>query len=244
MAWTYDPITQDWPLLVPDTHSNGTRHYKSHAGERERVYPSVTTVLGATKPDDERAGIDEWRRRVGPKLADYISGQARDTGTSVHVHMERLLQNPNTLGLHSTGIPLLVKGHLQNLTSFAISRIAQVKATELVVYSDDLRIAGSCDALIMDSYRCEYAVVDWKCLSRGRNLRHDYLLQATLYAAMLSELVGYPIKKFYVVASIAENGSLLIQEGSAKDHIAEAVSRVYRYHDNPLNRTDVRMRFP
>lgn len=241
MTWTYEPIEQTWSQLVQDTRPNGARFYVSHAPDRPRRYPSVTTVLSATDPPEHKNAIERWRIRVGTPVADYIVKQAQQTGTDSHAHMERLLQNPNLLGQIATHrTPFVIQGHVRNLSAFAISKIRKVLATETFVFSDRDKVAGACDALVIDD-NDELAVVDWKCLSHSRNIRPSYMLQATLYAHMFEECwfnAGSPryVDKFYVACSIADTGDLIVREGLPGALRKEARDRVRQYWDRPRGR--------
>ena len=241
MPWTYEPLKQTWPQLNQDTRPNGTRYYRLPTGES---YPSVTTVLHATEPPDAKRGLEEWRRRVGRPVADYISSQARETGTAGHAHMERLLQNPNLLGQIAVhGCDYTVQGHVRTLSAFAISKIRKVHATELYLYSPTLRIAGACDAIITDNdgRRC---ILDWKCMTHARNARPDYPLQATMYALMATQLLDEDIHKFYVACSAADTGALIVREGAPYDFVDKAEARIRAFHDNPMNNPNIRMVLP
>ncbi len=55
-----------------------------------QVYPSVSTILAATKPEQDRLALQRWRKRVGVKQAQEISTAACRRGTSVHTAIELL----------------------------------------------------------------------------------------------------------------------------------------------------------
>ena len=59
---------------------NGSRHY-SIDGSR---LPSVTSILSATKSEEDKASIAAWQKRVGYKEAERIKNDAANRGSSMH----------------------------------------------------------------------------------------------------------------------------------------------------------------
>ena len=54
--------------------------------------PSVTTILSATKSDEEKAALANWKERVGHKEANRIKTEASTRGTSMHSYIEDFLR--------------------------------------------------------------------------------------------------------------------------------------------------------
>ena len=52
------------------TTVDGKRHYCLPDGTK---VPSVTTILDATKPEEKKQALQEWRNRVGHERAQQIS---------------------------------------------------------------------------------------------------------------------------------------------------------------------------
>ena len=55
--------------------------YTSPSG---KVLPSVTAILRATEPPDDRRRLDEWRQRVGDEEADRRLEAGIKRGTAMH----------------------------------------------------------------------------------------------------------------------------------------------------------------
>jgi len=66
---------------------NGSRHY-SIDGSR---LPSVTSILSATKSEEDKASIAAWKERVGYKEAERIKNDAANRGSSMHSFLEKYL---------------------------------------------------------------------------------------------------------------------------------------------------------
>ena len=54
--------------------------------------PSVTTILSATKSEEEKAALANWKERVGHKEANRIKTEASTRGTSMHSYIEDFLR--------------------------------------------------------------------------------------------------------------------------------------------------------
>ena len=49
---------------------------------------SVTTILEATKPGENKIALQNWRNKVGEKQAKEITTQAANRGTRLHTFIE------------------------------------------------------------------------------------------------------------------------------------------------------------
>ena len=65
----------------------GSRHYSVN----DELLPSVTTILKATEPEEKKAKLEEWKKRVGYKQAEVISREATSRGSSMHDYLEKFL---------------------------------------------------------------------------------------------------------------------------------------------------------
>ena len=54
--------------------------------------PSVTTILSATKSEEEKAALANWISRVGVKESNKIKTEASSRGTSMHTYIEEFLR--------------------------------------------------------------------------------------------------------------------------------------------------------
>ena len=58
----------------------------------EEKLPSVTSVLNATKPEEDKISLELWKKRVGYAEANKIKNEASSRGTSMHSYIEQYLQ--------------------------------------------------------------------------------------------------------------------------------------------------------
>ena len=61
------------------------RRYATPDGQK---LPSVTTILDATKSEESKRALQEWRNRVGHKVAQEITTEAAGRGTRMHKWLE------------------------------------------------------------------------------------------------------------------------------------------------------------
>ena len=54
----------------------------------EEKLPSVTSILSATKSEEEKASLELWKQRVGYQQANKIKNEASSRGTSMHSYLE------------------------------------------------------------------------------------------------------------------------------------------------------------
>ena len=65
----------------------GKRHYSLDGSN----LPSVTTILSATKSEEDKAALAAWKERVGKLEADRIKKEASSRGSSIHKFIEEFL---------------------------------------------------------------------------------------------------------------------------------------------------------
>ena len=66
---------------------NGSRHYSLDGSS----LPPVTTILSATKSEEDKAAILAWKQRVGSVEAERIKKEASARGSSMHSYIEQFL---------------------------------------------------------------------------------------------------------------------------------------------------------
>ena len=71
------------PIKRTDTPEG--RRYATPDGEK---LPSVTTILEATKSEESKQALQNWRRSVGVQKAQEITTEAASRGTRMHKFLE------------------------------------------------------------------------------------------------------------------------------------------------------------
>ena len=73
---------------------NGSRKYVTPDGF---AVPSVTTILGATKSEESKKALQDWRNRVGHNQAQQITNEAAGRGTRMHKWVEDYIKTDTLL---------------------------------------------------------------------------------------------------------------------------------------------------
>lgn len=208
-------------IKVTDRIESGIGRIYSINGKE---YPSVTTILSATK---DSSGLDEWRESIGDTEADRIMKEAAVRGSSFHSLIENHLQ-----GLYideeAKGYPLYrqVIPFLKDIIPVAI---------EIPLYSDRLKVAGRCDLIGVNKKNHELTIFDWKTSrkTKCKEWIEDYFIQATLYAMMANDCLGLQIKHIQIVIGVDNDMPLRFNE-DVKNYLQKAVSRIKCYQQMKL----------
>ena len=126
------------------------RCYKTPTGDK---LPSITTILGKTKPIESQNNIESWKEREGD-AAYHITELSKIYGTKTHEAIEITLHNK---------IPSLtsemVSFHYSNLHKY-LQNINNIAGIELILFSKELNIAGTADCIA--EYNGILSVLDYK----------------------------------------------------------------------------------
>jgi genome maintenance exonuclease 1 len=174
----------------------------------EKMYPSITTVLGGTLEPEKAGVLNAWRARVGNKKADQISQAACDRGTNTHLMLERYLRNEDPQ------LDSFPADHVKIFNSLRLElrKINRVYGQEVVLHSDLFGIAGRCD-LIAD-YQGQMSLVDYKTSSRVKSKDEigDYWLQCAFYATAHNEMFGTNIEKMVILMGVENHLPLVFRK--------------------------------
>lgn len=179
-------------LQAHQTEIDGIRYYKTPQG---LLYPSITTVLSKTS---DMTGLDQWRERIGNDLAEQIMKEAQVNGTMTHKLCEDYLNNKESVG-DFFDIP---KNHFEKLKPY-LRKMNNIRGIELPLYSDELKIAGTCDCIA--EYNGNLSIIDFKT-SRSKLMEHydkvqKYFMQASAYSLMWKERTGIDIDQIVIIGS-------------------------------------------
>ena len=195
------------------------RVYETPAGNR---YPSVTTVTGQTT----KHHIDEWRKRVGDAVADRISKQAADRGTRIHSYCENFL-----LG-ESLQVDMFDHDFWKSMQP-VVDKIDNIHALEAMLYSDQLRMAGTVDCI--GEYEGLLSIIDFKT-SKKQKKREDiehYFIQATAYSVMFEELFSITVPDITIIIGVDDDYPQVFQD-QRKYYIKKLVELRLQYAKNSV----------
>ena len=189
MGFIHEKIDMGYDKLERAEHADG-RRYVTLDGN---AYPSVTTVLGIMGEEKLAA----WKKKVGEEKAKQIGTQAANRGTAVHNIIEKYLHNEDT----SDFLPHIQQS-LKNLKPIIDKYVTKVFATECPLYSDHLKLAGTCDAIV--EWEGVPTIVDWKTSRRPKKKADipNYFCQLSAYAVMWEERTGMPVSNTRIVMDV------------------------------------------
>ncbi len=211
---------------------NGSRHYDVSGNK----YPSVTSVLEKTKPQEDKDALLKWKKEIGFKQAALISKQSSERGTTLHQYLESILLNKmNGELLEETNLP---KKMAETIVENGINnQVSEVYGCEAVLYYDrNYKFAGTADAIINSSDN-KIKILDFKQSNRPKKREYsvinEYGLQLALYSIAHDNMFGTSIKSSEILMCTP---NLIFQKFEFKDEEFEnlkkqAMNRVEQYYN-------------
>ena len=191
-------------------------HVYSLHGSPEIKFSSVTKIVGDQFPFFDKELISKRLVKVSPKY-QHLSwkelvkewNEFRDLGTAVHEELESYINNGS--------IPTLSKAKIGKTWFEAnIESFGDVLFSEVMVFSEELEVAGCVDLLVYNSAKNECFIFDWKtskiidhsgrksaitsaCFDLNDSRYDKYSLQLSIYSHLLEKYHGIPIKQMFMV---------------------------------------------
>ena len=194
------------PVSLPPLQTRSIDKKRFYITPEGAEYPSITTVLSSRN----KAGLHEWRKRVGDEVANYVSGKAASRGTKVHHMCEDYLNNmaikfPSKWAKHKKDFfPYCLFTQLQEKV---LQNIDDIYAQEAGLYSDKYKVAGRVDCV--SEYNGVPSVIDFKTSTKERkdDWNENYYIQGSAYAEMFQERTGIVITRV-VILVVTEDGTV------------------------------------
>ncbi len=141
--------------------------------------PSVTSILQATKSEEDKASLENWIQRVGYAEAKRIKNEASNRGTSMHSYIEDFLKgrinesffesNENYKNMAKEIIEKGIKGKLE-----------EIYGIETTLHYPE-KYAGTAD--LVGVYQGKESIIDFKQANKPKKVDYiqDYFLQLGAY---------------------------------------------------------------
>jgi hypothetical protein len=215
--FTHKPIDLGYDDLLTESTEEG-RKYVTPDGEK---YPSITTVLGHFS----KAGIMEWRKRVGEEEANRVSLHATTGGTALHKVCERYLDNEEDY--FGNAMPH-VRGMFNSIKHILDERIGVVYMQEVPLYSKHLRLAGRVD--VIAEFDGVPSIIDFKTSKRTKAEEDikDYFEQEAAYAVMYEERTKKPIVNLVTIMAVLDGNPLVFKE-HRDNHVSDLIYKIRLY---------------
>jgi CRISPR/Cas system-associated exonuclease Cas4 (RecB family) len=192
-------------------------------------YPSITTVLGATIPEEKRQILKNWENSVGVDKARQITQEAADSGTAVHLLIERYLKREPLVQHEGEFSDEQINSF--NALKLKLNKIEEVWGQEIPLYSNVLEVAGRCDCV--GQYKGLPSIIDFKTSRRIKSDKdiEDYKLQLCAYSIMHNELYDTDIRTG-VILMVSQTGFPQEFKVNLEDYIEPLVERVQQFYKN------------
>jgi genome maintenance exonuclease 1 len=196
----YNPNKFNYVKIGKET-IDGSRKYATPDGEK---LPSVTTILDATKSEESKKALMEWRNRVGHKRAQEITTEAAGRGTRMHKFIEDYIK---TGVLNEPGSnPYSIQSHkmAQSIIDQGLSKVNEAWGVEVPLYFPKI-YAGTTD--LCGIHDGQEAIMDHKQSNKvkKREWIEDYFVQSAAYANAHNEVYGTKIRKGVIFMCTADN---------------------------------------
>ena len=155
---------------------NGVRRYSLEGSN----LPSVTTIIKATKSEEDKAALAAWQARVGYAEAERIKNEASNRGSSMHSYIERFL-------LGRFNLDLLDKDNRSKKMAEEIidnglkNKLSEIWGAEATLYYPG-KYAGTADCIGI--YEGKETILDFKQSNKPKKEEYieDYFLQLGAYS--------------------------------------------------------------
>ena len=158
----------------------------------EAKLPSVTSILDATKSEEDKAALENWKQRVGVQQANKIKTEASNRGTSMHSYIEDFLRGRINESFFESN------EQYKNMAKEIIKKGVENKLDEIYGIEETLyypkQYAGTAD--LIGVYQGNDVVIDFKQSNKQKKTDYiqDYFLQLGAYTLAHDVVHGTKMK--------------------------------------------------
>ena len=176
---------------MPRIEVAGKRRYATPDGEK---LPSVTTILDATKSEESKAALQNWRRRVGVQKAQEITTEAAGRGTRMHKWLEDYVKTGVIGDPGSNPYSIQSNNMARSIITQGMDKCSEYWGTEVPLYFPKI-YAGTTD--LCGIHDGAEAIMDHKQTNKPKKREwiDDYFVQLAAYANAHNEVHGTKIQK-------------------------------------------------
>ena len=204
------------------------RRYSTPDGEK---LPSVTTILDATKSEESKQALQNWRKRVGTVQAQAITTEAAGRGTRMHKWLENYVLTGDTGEPGSN--PYSKQSHqmAQSIITQGLINCTEYWGTEVPLYFPKI-YAGTTD--LVGVHGGSPAIMDHKQSNKlkKREWIDDYFVQLAAYANAHNEVHGTTIRKGVIFMCTQDNiyQEFIIEDSEFDKYTDMWFKRVEQYY--------------
>lgn len=180
------------------TSEEGQRLYLTPDGKR---VPSVTTILSATQPEEKKAALQNWRKRVGVDKAQAITTEAANRGTRMHTYLEHYVKTGEMKDKGTNPFGWASHAMAQTVIDTGLKNVNEYWGVEIPLYFPSL-YAGTTDCVGIHSGA--ESIIDFKQTNKPKRQDwiEDYYLQLVAYSEAHNEVYKTNIRKGVILMCV------------------------------------------
>ena len=169
----------------------------------EKKLPSVTSILDATKSEEDKAALANWRERTGQKEAEAITKAASSRGSQMHNYLESYLLGRENLSFFEDN-EQYKKMAKEIIDKGLTNRLEEIWGTECTLYYPE-KYAGTADCVGV--YDGKETIIDFKQSNKPKKDEwiDDYYLQCAAYAMAHNTVYGSNITQAAILLCTKDN---------------------------------------
>ena len=142
--------------------------------------PGVTSILDATKSDEERAALENWRSRTGLKESEEIVKAASSRGSKMHNYLESYLLGRENLSFFDDNEQYKLMAR-EIIEKGLKNRLEEIWGVECTLHYPN-KYAGTADCVGV--YEGKECIIDFKNANKPKKLEFidTWLLQTAAYS--------------------------------------------------------------
>lgn len=173
---------------------DGKRFYKLADSDAYLPMASVTTILDATKPEEAKKALAEWRKNVGHQRAQAITTEAASRGTRMHKYLEDYVTTSELPTPGTNPYAQQANKMASIIVDTGLKHVDEYWGIEVPLCHPDI-YAGTTDCVGV--HKGDEAIIDFKQTNKPKKREwiDDYFLQLTAYGEAHNILHGTKINK-------------------------------------------------
>jgi genome maintenance exonuclease 1 len=140
----------------------------------------VTSILDATKSEEDKAALANWRERTGQKEAEAITKAASSRGSKMHNYLESFLLGRENLSFFEDGEQY--KSMAKQIIDKGLkNRLEEIWGVECTLYYPE-KYAGTADCVGV--YEGQSCIIDFKQSNKPKKAEYidSWFLQTSAYS--------------------------------------------------------------
>ena len=202
----------------------------------EEKLPSVTSILQATKSEEDKASLELWKQRVGHVEANKIKNEASSRGTSMHSYIEDFLRGRINESFFESN------EQYKNMAKEIIEKGIKGKLEEIYGMETTLhypeKYAGTAD--LVGIYQGQETIIDFKQSNKPKKEEYieDFYLQLGAYSLAHNVVYNSRITQGIVLLCTVDNlfQNFSIQGAKLEEYQNKFLEKVEQfYHQRNIN---------